>query len=132
MSILKSYCVTSPPIAPQTLTMSKQRERTFIKEWREATPSRINPGKHMSQDELGEAIGQTGANISMLERGKINYKQDILEAIAGVVGCSAADLIERPPADPEGIYSLLKDASPEQRRQIADVARVLFKTPTEN
>jgi|SRR5581483_2392569 len=120
MRSLKSHSVARRAAPPQALTMSKPaRRRTFIREWREF--------RDLSQEELADRIGMTGGNLSLLERGLINYTADNLEAIAGELDCTVGDLLERDPQDPEGIWTVWKQANPEQRRQIVEISKALLK-----
>lgn len=40
-----------------------------LRRWRKAQPSPANPGKRMSQDELGALIGVGPSQISQIEKG---------------------------------------------------------------
>lgn len=51
----------------------------------------------MSQDDLADKIGTTGATVSRTESGQHPYSQDYMEAVADVLGCTASDLISRDP-----------------------------------
>ena len=126
MRRLKSSCVESPPIAPQTLAMSKSpktRRRLFIAEWRKA--------RGLTQEQLADAAGMTAGNLSPLERGKINYTQVSLEAIATALAVEVEDLFRDPADAGAEIFSLARAASPDQRRRIAELAKVFLKAPQE-
>lgn len=83
----------------------------------------------MTQEELGEAIGTSGATISRIESGKQPYTQDVLEALAAALDCKPADLLERHPSDPlVEIVSIASQAQPAQKIQILEVAKTLLRT----
>lgn len=67
--------------------------RTHLKQWREA--------RKLSQDQLADLMGTSGASVSRVENGETPYTQDWLEAAADALGCTAADLISRDPRDPD-------------------------------
>jgi transcriptional regulator with XRE-family HTH domain len=66
-----------------------RRSRTFIAQWREF--------RGLSQEDLADRMGTTGASVSRVESGRTPYSQDWLEAAAEVLGCTPADLISRDP-----------------------------------
>ena len=70
---------------------SGKRDRTFIAQWR------LYRG--LSQDELADLIGTTGATVSRIESTQAPYSQDFLEECAKALRCTAADLISRAPSD---------------------------------
>jgi transcriptional regulator with XRE-family HTH domain len=72
-------------------------------------------------------IGMTGANLSVLERGLINYTQDSLERIAGALDCSVADLVTRAPQDSETFFELWRGASARQRGQMIEIGKTILK-----
>jgi transcriptional regulator with XRE-family HTH domain len=120
MRKLKLDCMESPALAPQTLAMPKKRRKTFIREWRKY--------RGISQEVLAEDAGMTAGNLSQLENGNISYTQDSLERLAAALDCDPVDLLTRDPKDGDEIYALAKGATPAQRKQIADLAKVLLKT----
>lgn len=81
----------------------------FVKQWR----------KHrgLSQEALAERIGKTHSAISQLERGKIDYTQGMLEALADALMCEPADLLMRDPSQDQMIWSLWETLSEVERKQ---------------
>ena len=68
--------------------------RTYLRQWREF--------RELSQEELADRMGTTGASVSRVESAQTPYTQDWLEAAAEALGCTAADLISRDPRDSSG------------------------------
>lgn len=71
-------------------------------------------------------LGTTHATLSRIERGLLPYSQPLLEATADALGCAPPDLLIRDPADPDGIWAIWDRATPAQRRQIVEIAKVLI------
>lgn len=109
----------SPALAPQSLAMPKQRRATFIKEWRKF--------RDLSQEELAHRAGMSPGNLSLLENGKISYTQDSLQRLADALDCDPVDLLISDPTTGDEILTLVKNATPAQRRQIAELAKVVLK-----
>lgn len=97
----------------------KQRRRLFVREWR----------KHrgLTLEQLSERVGMTSGNLSHLERGLIPYNQDTLEALAEALGTDAASLIMRDPRGSDAIWTVWENASPAEKQQIVDLAKVVMK-----
>lgn len=66
-------------------------------------------------------------NLSKVERSLLPYNQEMLERLADALGTEPANLLTRSPGDPEGIWSILDQAKPGVRRQIAEVAAALVR-----
>lgn len=101
------------------------RQQFFFREWR----------KHrgLTQEELGELIGQTGSSVSQIETGKQGFTDTTLSLFAEALSCSPGDLLMRNPLDKDAPWSLwdqVKKASPDQRRQIVEVVQTMLKTGT--
>jgi transcriptional regulator with XRE-family HTH domain len=62
---------------------------TFLKEWREHVG--------LDQETAASRLNVSRTLLSKIEGQKSPYTQRLLEAAAGVYGCSPADLISRPP-----------------------------------
>lgn len=102
------------------------KPRYFFKEWR----------KHrgFTQEELAEVVGVTASSISQLETGKQGFTDTTLVALADALSCGPGDLLMRNPLDKEAPWSVwdnLKNAPPEQRRQIFAVVETMLKTGTD-
>ena len=95
-------------------TRFKPQHRTYIREWRE------HRGRTL--EELAEIVGCTAGAISNVERMASGYTQGMLEALADALAVSAADLISRHPDDTPKLDAILRGATPEQRKFIADMA----------
>lgn len=93
----------------------------FIKAWRDY--------RSLTQEQLAERVDTTTATISRLENGKQPYSQELLEALAGALRCTVADLIARPPEKPkDDLLALLDGLDDERRTQAARVIRALLPT----
>ncbi len=95
---------------------------TFIRRWREY--------RGLTLEQLAERIGSTHATLSRVERGLLPYSQIMLEALADALGTDAPSLLMRDPTDPEGVWSIWENATPNERRMIVDLARTVTKTGT--
>lgn len=95
------------------------KARHFIKDWR----------KHRgyTQEELAEILGITHSAISQLENGKTSYTQQMLESLADVLYCTAADLIARPPSADWGLDMMIKDSSEADRTTIIEMVKAFVK-----
>lgn len=102
--------------------MSKVRQPLKIKEWRKYRAD-------MSQEALADLIGMSPGNLSLLERGLINYTQGTLGRLAEALECSTSDLINRDPtaAGDEDLWDLWNKADPAQRQQLVEIARTILK-----
>jgi len=103
--------------------MPKQRRRTFIREWRKY--------REISQEDLAHAANMSAGNLSVLENGKINYTQETLERLADALDCEPGDLLTVDPNAGDGeIYSLARNATPAERKELAAIAKVILKAGT--
>ena len=91
--------------------------RHFLRHWRE--------DRGLSQDQVAEAIGISKASVSRVENGITPYTQDVLETYARVLGCTVADLVSRPPSDPEGLWAIWDRLRAEDRRRAVIILRAL-------
>lgn len=80
----------------------------------------------MSIEKLAAAAGMSAGNLSNIETGKQGYTQENLEGLAPILGCTPADLLERDPGEPDGLWKALQRATPAQREQIRRVVRALI------
>jgi transcriptional regulator with XRE-family HTH domain len=97
----------------------KQYRKTFIREWRQH--------RGLTLEQLADRIDMKASTLSYLERGQSAYTQGTLEAIAHALQTDPASLIMRNPTDEDAIWSLWESASQAEKKQIADVVRVLRK-----
>ncbi|MCM2303597.1 MAG: helix-turn-helix domain-containing protein [Elusimicrobia bacterium] len=88
----------------------------------------------LTQRDLADATGLSEQFISNLERGQRHPGTKTLRAIAGVLKMQPAELFSgmsstHNPLDPvlAKLGSILKDASPEDRDRVVDVARSLVR-----
>jgi transcriptional regulator with XRE-family HTH domain len=92
-----------------------ERQRHYIKEWRKY--------RTLTQEQLAERIGKTHGAISQLERGKIDYTQGMIEALAEALSCEPGDLLSRNPIK-EGevidLLALLREKDPAVVRAILE------------
>ena len=66
----------------------------FLAQWRQY--------RDLSQEDLADLLGTSGATISRVESGQRPYSQDFLEAAAEALGCTPADILSRDPRDQRG------------------------------
>jgi transcriptional regulator with XRE-family HTH domain len=102
--------------------MVKQTQRfqpTFIRQHREA--------KGMSLDDLAAKVPMDKGNLSKVERGILQYNQEMIEAIADALDTEVAVLLTRGPNEPTPIWTTLRRANPEVRRQIERIAETLLE-----
>ena len=85
--------------------------RHFIKEWRKF--------RGLTQERLAERIEATHGAISQLERGKINYTQPMLEALAFALSCEPSELLRHPPSDIENELTMYVRRLDDTRRTMA-------------
>lgn len=104
------------------MTPKRQRAKTFIRQWRHH--------RGLTLEKLAGRLEMTASHLSMLERGKRGYTQDMLEALADALATDPASLLMRDPTDPEAIWSIWDQAKPVERRQIIELAQVLIRTGT--
>lgn len=105
----------------------KQPPRIYLKEWRKA--------KGLTQQQLAERLPEgtdgrtTGKDqISRWERGDRGMTINVQAALAEALNISPSDLFRHP--DMPSADELLRNATPEQRRQAFTVIEALLKTGT--
>ena len=86
-----------------------QKQGHYIYEWR----------KHrgLTLEKLAAAIDSTHATVSRIERGKMPYNQGMLERLAKALDTDPASLIMRNPSDPDGMWSIHDQLTPDQKVQ---------------
>jgi transcriptional regulator with XRE-family HTH domain len=103
--------------------MARDRERNYLRAWREH--------RRMTQAKLAEAVGTTGAVISLLESGERGLSDKWLRKLAPVLGTRPGHLLEVDPADVSNDILEIWAEIPEDRRdQARDVLRA-FRLKTE-
>ncbi len=127
MALFLGCCDTSamPRKARHMESPVARRPRHFLRAWRKY--------RGLTQEQLADRIGVSGSNISLLESGKQNYTQRILEEIALALGTSPASLLTEDPVDQtemRKIVDKLQLLSPATRR-IAIVILEALATMTE-
>lgn len=98
--------------------MAKNRRKTYLREWRKA--------KDKTLVQVAEYLHMTHGNLSKIERGKQDYNQTLLDALAELYGCEPVDLLIRDPSDPVNIWSLWDRARPGDKQKIVSVARTII------
>ena len=85
----------------------------------------------MTQAKLAEAVGTTGAVISLLESGDRGLSDKWLRQLAPVLGTRPGHLLEVDPADVSTDILDIWAGIPEERRQQARDVLATFRTPGE-
>lgn len=102
---------------------------TFIRHWRKAHSEK--PSLETMVERLGElGVRTSHSSLSRIERAIQPYNQRLLEGIAEVLGCEPADLLNRHPADPEGIWTVWKALSSSRKRELVAIGGALARTDT--
>ena len=91
--------------------------RHFLKEWRSHAA--------LTQGQVAERIGYERSYYSRIENNKRGYDQEILERLAALYSCSAADLIARNPADAEPLWSIVRRLPSADLVRLTEIARTL-------
>ncbi len=128
MARFRGCCDTSamPRTAPNIEPHVVRRPRHFLRAWRKY--------RGLTQEQLADRIGVSGSNISLLENGKQNYTQRILEELALALGTSPASLLTEDPADQSEMRQIadtLRLLSPAVRRQAIAILNALARTEIE-
>ncbi len=96
--------------------MPRDPERNYLKAWRDY--------RRMTQVELAESIGTTGAVISLLESGDRGLSPKWLRKIAPVLGTRPGHLLEIDPNDVStDILDIWADIPQDRREQARDVLK---------
>lgn len=103
---------------------SKQEENAnYLQAWREH--------RRLTQEQLGEKVGTTGAVISLLESGDRALSPKWLRRIAPVLGISIGWLLEHHPDRlPTDILDMWADVPEERRQHAKDVLSTFTRTGT--
>jgi transcriptional regulator with XRE-family HTH domain len=81
-----------------------------------------------TQAEVAELIGSPQPTISLVERGKQPYYQDLLERLAELYNCEVTDLISVNPYTDYSVDSLLKTLGKAEREQAKAMIRPFIET----
>ena len=96
--------------------MVRSHERNYLRAWREH--------RHLTQAKLAEAVGTTGAVISLLESGERGLSDKWLRKLAPVLGTRPGHLLEVDPnAQDDDILDIWADIPEERRNQARDVLK---------
>ncbi len=96
--------------------MPKDPEPNYLKAWREY--------RRMTQAKLAEAVGTTGAVISLLEAGERRLSDKWLRRLAPVLGARAGHLLEIDPNDVStDILDIWAEIPEDRREQARDVLK---------
>jgi transcriptional regulator with XRE-family HTH domain len=103
--------------------MVRTPERNFLRAWREH--------RRLTQAKLAEAVGTTGAVISLLESGDRGLSDKWLRRLAPVLGTRPGHLLEVDPNDVStDILDIWADIPEDRREQARDVLKA-FRTKTD-
>lgn len=80
----------------------------------------------MTLEVVAHELGMSHSQLSRIERGQQSYNQDLLESLAEIYGCDVVDLLISDPKD-GGMWTLLRRATPEDRRRIVAIADAMLK-----
>ena len=103
--------------------MRGTRERNYLRAWREH--------RRMTQAKLGEAVGTSGAVISLLESGERGLSDKWLRKIAPVLGTRPGHLLEVDPNDVSNDILEIWSEIPEDRREQARDVLKAFRIKTD-
>ena len=96
-----------------------------LKAWREY--------RHMSQQELADAISTSHQVIGYLERGRTQLSAKWLRRLAPALKTTPGMLLDHDPAELDrDMIDLWVNASTRERRQIASIATTITRTGTED
>jgi transcriptional regulator with XRE-family HTH domain len=114
-------------LAQNCAMFKKKRKKTYIREWRRF--------RSLTQEQLAERIGLSSAQLSRIESGVQEYRQDLLELIAEELRTDPASLIMRDPSLEGAPHSIWDTLSPIERAKaepiITEVIRAIKATGTE-
>lgn len=95
----------------------------YLKAWREYrgyTQERL--AERVEPRAEGEPL--SGATISRYERGKQNYRQETLEALAVALDCTVVELLSRPPAERE-FWEIIDNTRTGERSRLTTIIKAL-------
>jgi transcriptional regulator with XRE-family HTH domain len=101
---------------PDDQHMSDQ-PRHFLKEWRAQAG--------LTQGQVAEGIGYERSYYSRIENSKRGYDQEILERLAALYHCTAAELIGRDPATTEPLWGVVRRLPASDLIRLTEIAKTL-------
>ncbi|HEY1448243.1 MAG TPA: helix-turn-helix transcriptional regulator [Caulobacteraceae bacterium] len=104
--------------------MPRNPERNFVKAWREH--------RGLTQAKLAEAIGTTGAVISLIEAGERRLSDKWAHKIAPVLKTRAGFLFDTDPAELDSDILEIWTEIPEERREQAREVLKAFRLKSAN
>jgi transcriptional regulator with XRE-family HTH domain len=119
----KAFCsrrgVERPAANAHSVHMAKrQKTRQFLREWR-----KVKPGRTL--EKVAEEIGMSHQNLGKIERGEVEYTDELLELLAGIYGTDKGSLIMRDPSKADPIYSVWETLTPPQRKEALEIIEVI-------
>jgi transcriptional regulator with XRE-family HTH domain len=122
ITVKRRYAHRHLPLGtPPGQNMHMAKKRHYIREWRKKMG--------LTQVQLSERAEVTQAMISRVEKGE-PYNEEFIERIAMAMNLTIADLTMRDPSDPDGLWSIYDQLSPQQRVQLVETGKVILKTGT--
>ena len=118
--MMRSAVVRTPrePDEDQSPARAVGRQPTYMRAWRESHGLTLERMAGAINELRGWKI--TGAYLQRIEVGRLQYKQDMLEAYADVLSCTPADLLSRQPRDPDEVWAEL--SARDKRRALRALA----------
>jgi len=99
------------------------RPQHYLREWREA--------KQLSLSDMATLTPYTKSTLSRIERGKMHFFDELLQAYADVLHVPAYTLLQRRPGGPEELFvlidQLITEGADEMLEQLAEMSRILVK-----
>lgn len=95
----------------------RQKVRVFFREWRKY--------RDLSQEQAAERMGFTQETVSRLERGKFDYTQESLEAMASAYGCDPQDLFLPPDRPRSELERVLESLGPRLQARALRIIQAL-------
>jgi transcriptional regulator with XRE-family HTH domain len=110
---------------PRVPKPRRARTKHYLREWREY--------RELTQERAMARLGWSQSKISRIESGVTPYNEDDLAAAADAYMTTPAALIEVNPlveGEVVDLVRLLRDADPERRRVIRELAQNIIRLPT--
>jgi transcriptional regulator with XRE-family HTH domain len=104
-----------------TKIRSARPVRHFLREWREF--------RALKQEQLADRLETSKGQVSNWENNKRGLSLDVVGAIADALAIEPADLFRDPHAP--SADELLRQATPEKRREVMAVVQTMMRTGTD-